>query len=162
MVFADGKLVNLLTADPKPNAWLDLAGITYTSGDLLLAGGIPIDGEQPSTAKAVQVRRQQTLIFDNDGITTTLRTAAPTVGDALWEAGVRLHSSDIITPPVETIPEKDMIIHLQLARLLQVKLTGKEYSLYSPAKTVGAALAEAGLSLQGLDYSLPPEVRPGP
>lgn len=162
MLQADGKFTHLLTADPQPKAWLDQAGITLNPGDLLLTAGTPVDPQQPSTANAVQVLRQRTLVLDHNGVSTTLKTTALTVGSALWAAGFRLRNTDIITPSIDTIVKPGMTIQLYPARLLHVNLAQKEYAMFSAAKTVGAALVEIGLAPQGLDYAVPAEVDPIP
>ena len=162
MLRADGKFMHLLTADTRPKAWLGQAGITLNPGDVLLAGGTPVDPQQPSTENAVQVLRQQTLILDHNGVSSTLKTTALTVGSALWAAGFRLRYTDIITPSIDTIVQPGMTIQLYPARLLHVSLAGKEYAMFSAAKTVGAALAEIGLAPQGLDYAIPAEADPIP
>ncbi len=156
-VQADGKVVSLLTVDRLPKAWLNQAGFSLAPGDLLFAAGVAIDPQETTIAQAVQVRRQQTLLLDQDGVNTTLKSSALTIGDVLWEAGIRLHSSDVISPPVLTDSREGMVITLQTARLLHVKVNGMELALNSTANTVGAALAEAGLALQGLDYTIPSE-----
>jgi uncharacterized protein YabE (DUF348 family) len=162
LVQADGKVFNLLTANTQPEAWLDQLGITLVPGDNVVASGFPIDPLKPYSTHAIQVLRQQSLILEHDGISTTLRTNALTIGSALWEVGIRLRNSDIITPPINTTPREGMVIHLDTARLLRVRLAGSEYTFYSAAKTVGMALAEAGLALQGLDYTVPSEAEAVP
>jgi resuscitation-promoting factor RpfB len=109
-VMADGKVFSLLTVDAKPVAWLDQAGIILSPGDLLLSAGIPLDPHAPTSVQAVQVRRQHTLILNQGGVAATLHTSADNVGAALWEAGVRLHSADLVTPTIETIPQEGMNI----------------------------------------------------
>lgn len=154
---ADGKTVVLLSTGNQPKAWLDQARIKLAVGDVLTAGGQPVDPEKDSSIRAIQVRRQQDLRLEKDGTTTTLKSGALTIGEALWTAGIRLHSSDFITPTLGTILNPDMLIRLETARPVHVKLADGVHTLYSTAKTVGAALTEAGLALQGMDYTIPAE-----
>jgi uncharacterized protein YabE (DUF348 family) len=161
-VMADGKIYSLLTSATKPAAWLDQAGIVLSSGDLLLSAGIPIDPQSPTAIQAVQVRRQRTLILAQGGVTTTLQTTAENVGAALWEAGIRLRSADLVTPTIDTIPQEGMSITVQRARLVHVKVADEDIRVMSAATTVGAAIAEAGLSIQGSDYSIPSAGEPIP
>lgn len=159
---ADGKTVVLLSTGNQPKAWLDQAGIVLAAGDVLVAGGQPIDPGKDSTIRAVQVRRQQDLRLERDGTTKPLKTSAQTVGEALWAAGIRLHSSDYVSPSLGTTLDPGMLLHLETARPVHVKLASGVYTLYSTAETVGAALAEAGLAPQGLDYTIPAETDPIP
>jgi len=161
-VMADGKIFSLLTSAAKPAAWLDQAGIVLSPGDLLLSAGVPVDPEAPSAMQAVQVRRQHTLVLNQDGVTTTLHTSAFNVGIALWEAGIRLHSADLVTPTIDAVPQDGMSITLQRARLVHVKVAGLDIPVISAAKTVGAVIAEAGLAIQGSDYSIPSDGEPIP
>jgi uncharacterized protein YabE (DUF348 family) len=157
LVMADGKLIPLLTADAKPAAWLAQAGVTLNPGDVLLSGGKSVDAQSPTSENAVQVLRQHTLVVVHDGVSTTLKTTALTVGGALWAEGFRLRKTDIVTPSMEALVQPGMTIQLYPARLLHVTVAGKVYAMFSPANTVGAALADIGLAPQGLDYSLPAE-----
>ncbi len=53
-------------------------------------------------------------------------------------------------------------ITIAAARALTVSVDGKSLQIQSSARTVGEALAEAGIPLIGLDYSLPAEKDPLP
>lgn len=87
----------------------------------------------------------------------TLQTSALTVGDVISEAGLQLGENDVIDPPLDSSVYANMTITHIPARELTVTVGGQAMSIRSAASTVGEALAEAGLPLQGLDKSIPAE-----
>jgi uncharacterized protein YabE (DUF348 family) len=87
---------------------------------------------------------------------------AATVGDALIEAGLQLHPKDRLSLDLKTRLEDGMHLTISKARQVWVEYAGLSLSGITAASTVGEALVELGLSLQGLDYSQPAEDAPLP
>jgi 3D (Asp-Asp-Asp) domain-containing protein len=92
----------------------------------------------------------------------TLQTSALTVGQALVEAGYILYAADQLDPPAGTSLDGPLTVTYTPSREYTVSMDGKSVVIRSAAATVGQALAEAGIPLQGLDYSLPVESAPLP
>lgn len=120
---------------------------------------------------------QPITIIDGEKI-VTLQTNARAPLAILNEAGIALNPNDSvllngIPAPLES-PITNYPITLQIRRAaeatdlpiprtsLTVTVDGKTMQIESSAGTVGAALAEAGIPLMGLDYSLPSENEPLP
>ncbi|MCC6499662.1 MAG: G5 domain-containing protein [Anaerolineales bacterium] len=125
---------------------------------------------QPSAPRTVTVIDGEEII--------TLQTDARVPAAILDEAGIALSPNDSlllngIPAPLE-LSITDYPITLQIHRAaettdlpaprisLAVTVNGKTMQIESSAGTVGAALAEAGMPLMGLDYSLPSENEPLP
>ena len=92
----------------------------------------------------------------------TIQTSALTVREVLSEAGIQPGEYDVIDPALDSPVFAEMTITHIPARELTVSVGGQVMTIRSAARTVGEALAEAGLPLQGLDKSLPAENEPLP
>jgi len=159
-ILADGEVRTLLTTERFPVLLLALADIQFEGEDQILVDGLPADRNQAlSTARehSLQVRRVTTINLEVGAQTRTIRSTALTLGTALWDAGIQLYQSDQLSPPPQTLL-KGGAIHAALIRSQQITIHvgGSTLTSRTTAQTVGDALADAGTSLQGLDYSLPP------
>ena len=159
------KIITLQTDERVPSAILSQAGISLNENDSILLNGLPIAPDQPITNPStgsglrspitLQIRRAaNVLVITPDG-QQALQTAAFTVGEALAAAGITLHAIDRIEPPVNSPIMSPLTINYVPARELTVNMDGKSVKIDSAVETVGEVLAEAGIPLMGLDYSLP-------
>ncbi len=157
----DGAQVHALSASGgTPAEWMIQAGILLGPNDRVLANGIrlPLDQPAPQTGSVtLQVRRAYTLTLVTPSGQQTLQTAAPTVGEALHDAGFALYASDLLDPPADTPIDKPLTVNYVPARELTVITHDGTIRIRFAARTVGEALAEAGIPLLGLDYSQPSE-----
>ena len=148
----DGRLpVNLLAE----------AGISLSPTDQLLAEGhrFPPERTLPPEADTLQIRHAVGVKLVTPGGEQELATAVNTVGEALREAGIQLYAADFVDPPADTPISAAMTITYRPSQKLAVTTNDGNITIRSSARTVGAALAEAGIPLIGLDTSLPAEVR---
>jgi 3D (Asp-Asp-Asp) domain-containing protein len=90
-----------------------------------------------------------------DGAARTLRSAAPTLGEALWENGIQVFEGDRLEPSAETALEGPLHASLRRGREIQIEADGALIKPRVVASTVGEALAQAGVGLLGLDYAQP-------
>jgi uncharacterized protein YabE (DUF348 family) len=164
-VLADGKTRSMFSTERLPANLLALAGIPLYPGDRILSDGQPVaPGEALSRASAhtLQVQRMWPIVLKSGPQVQTIESTAATLGKALWEAGIVLHAEDQLTPPAETPLKGPMDVELRTSRELEIKSKEGRIQIRSAADGVGEALHEAGLSLQGLDYSLPDAAAPLP
>lgn len=164
-ITADGKTYSLFTAERHPDRLLDQAGVTLGSGDLLLSNGLiiaPADPLPRRSALSLQIRRVVPFLFRSDTGEETLRSAASTIGEALWQAGIVLYAADRLDPASDTPLSPDLIVTLQRSRPITIRSASGEVQLRTAASTVGEALVDANLPLQGLDYTQPPADSPVP
>jgi uncharacterized protein YabE (DUF348 family) len=163
-VEADGRTQILLNLERLPANLLAFAGVRLYPGDLVLVDGQPYAPDKPlppGQSHSLQVRRAREIALKLGSKTLHFEAQAATLGEALTQAGIQLHTADKLSPPASTplaaspaseplqavlIPSQKLAVHVQ----------EQEISFRSAASSVGEALAEAGLSLQGLDYSEPP------
>jgi uncharacterized protein YabE (DUF348 family) len=159
-VLDSGQLHTLTAASGSAADAFIRAGLSFTPNDRALLNGLPIPMNDPVPATGpvtLQLIRAQTLTLVTPEGTRTLHTSAPTVGAVLREAGINLYASDLLAPPAETPITGALTVTLTPAREVTVRVGGQVARIRSSARTVAAALAEAGLPLLGLDYSLPSE-----
>ncbi len=160
-----GKTINLVTAERIPANWLAQAGIALYPGDQLTLNGQPIDpgkALEDVSGAFLQLRQAVPVTIHSGDQTIERYSSAATVGDALWEAGLQLQSGDRVSPSVASPLNGPVEVTIQPVRSLAIQVDGQTLHTATSADTVGPALAEAGISLQGLDYSQPAEDAPLP
>lgn len=146
----------------QPANILRAAGIWLFPGDSLLVDGLPARFHPGSVPEMLEVRPAQRIQLRLDGALRTILSAAPTLGEALWENGLVLYEGDSITPAPGTPVKGPMRAQVNRAHPLQIALAQQEISSRSAADTVGMALAQIGIPLTGLDYSIPAADQPMP
>ena len=162
---AGGAPLDLLTTGRTPADWLAEAGIAPAETDRIYLNGQPVDpqSEQPALpAYTLQIDPAVAVEIDSGGAAQEIRSPAATLGEALWEAGIELTTADRLSLPPATPLTGDLAVSLVAARPLEITLPDGLVTGATSAETVGQALAENGIALQGLDYSLPAETEPLP
>ncbi len=164
-IIADGQVHTLSTAERRPDKLLAEAGLTLGANDRLLYIGSSILLDQPlpeAKTYILQIRRAVPLTLKNNGQTQVIQSSALTVGQALAEAGIQLYAADLLDPPAGTPITGSLSVTHTPSREYTVSMDGRSLVIRSAAGTVGQALAQAGIPLQGLDISLPSEYAPLP
>ena len=154
-----------ISKETTPRGLIEASGLTLLDSARVTINGIPIalDDTLPEADGVVlQIHPAHTLTLTSDGETRKLTSAAPTLGQALAEAGINLRTSDHIVPPTGTPLTGDLEAILTHSKELTVTIGSTTTKTWVVGKTVGDALVSAGLSLQGLDYSIPGEDSPLP
>ncbi len=141
------------------------AGILWYAGDRVKVNGVELGPDQPlplSAGLVLQFLPASGLTIEADGQKRLVFSAAPTVGEALWEQGYRPRQQDSVSVALDAPLSAGMSITLRSARPLTIHTAAGERVVATAASTVGEALADAGLTLQGLDYAIPDEGAPIP
>ena len=160
MIVDGDQVVTLQTEERVVSALLIQAGITLEIEDNIFVNGFPatLDQRIAHGPINIEVRRAAAVTIITPDGQQTLKTSALTVGDALQEAGVELHTGDRIEPPPDSpLTDSPLTIYHFPAIPLAITADGNTTTVSSSARTVGEALAEAGIPLLGTDYSLPSE-----
>ena len=97
----------------------------------------------------------RSIIIKDEGAEQTLLTAALSVGAALHEAGLTITVADSVEPPLDALVTDAAVIQITRAHPLTIDVDGVRLQQYSSRASVGAALADAQVSLLGADYSEP-------
>lgn len=169
-LWEDGTVRHLTGFETTPAALLAEAGIALGPHDRLTWNGQPLDADAQLPAGrpvTLALRRARVVIIDRGGQREQLDTAALTAAEALWEAGIRLGPGDALSlpagAPLAAGPNRDpLMIAYRPAQALTIYSGDQRIKTHTTAATVGEALAEAGIALQGLDYAEPAEDRPLP
>ncbi len=156
-------VITLQTDERVPAAILAQAGITPNPNDRLLLNGLPIAPVSPVSSSPItlQLRRAISLTISSPQGQRTIQTSAFTVGEALQEAGIQPSAKDRVVPtlqsPVSVLQSSNSPILISPSHAVTITAGDKTVQVTSSARTIGEALAEAGIPLLGMDYSLPAE-----
>jgi resuscitation-promoting factor RpfB len=155
----------LSSTERLPSQLLAAAGIQMGDGDLLLRDGTGVALNTPlpeASFYLFQVKPAVSFSLMENGQTQKISSGAASLGRALWDAGVHVSAVDSLSYPITSAVKDDSGVVLRRASTLVVKSGEREISIRSAAATIGSVLAEAGLSLQSLDISIPAEDQPLP
>jgi len=160
-----GVPLDFTSPDPIAGNAMTKVGIKLFPGDRITQNGIDIDPNQRLSSKSpliLQFNQAQAVTLDEDGKTRTLYSSAATLGKALWESGILLDAADSLIPGPETRLDRPLQAKLVRAVTLQVTSGGQTVTIRAAGTTIGQVLANAGMPLEGLDYSSPAEDQPIP
>lgn len=159
-----GQELQLTTAERIPANILAAAGIRLYPGDRLEWNGAAIDPGQrlPNAALTLELTQAMPVTLRDGAQEFTFYSAAGSLAEAVFAAGLRLRSVDQLSLPSTTPLSAALQVVLERGSLITIQVDGSALHTVTAAETVGAALAEARVALQGLDYSLPAEDEPLP
>lgn len=156
------------TTFANPFDILKSAGVTVGEHDKIQVDGTSATLMQllvwPVPATHISVQHAVTVQIQDGVQQRTIQTTSATVGEALFEAGVTLYLADTVTPDINTPLTGDTTIVIRRSRPVTIIADGVSLETRSQGTTVASALADAGVTLLGLDYSIPAEdspLRPG-
>ena len=160
-IFADGQTISLNTAERRPENIILEAGLLLYPHDRLLVDGLFV-GENsimsPAESHSIQVLRGTDIELQTEDGIFHFTTDTDILADALWKENIEIFEADHLSVPLNTILDgTPLIVELIRSKPLLVILPEESVTIRTTASSVGAALAQSGLSLQGLDYSNPPE-----
>jgi len=165
-ILADGQMRSLFSADRTPVSLFISAGVSVLPGDQVLSNGQVIDPSQhfPENigALSLQIIRLVSYSLTENGKTTELSSTAQTLGSALWTAGYAFFDTDQLSPPAYTPLKPGLSATINPSRRVTIHARDVTVTTRSAAITIGEALDNAGFSVQGLDYSIPPAEAPVP
>jgi len=162
----DGDNTYTLASESRlPADYLDQAGLSLQPEDRLLLHGQPVDPERELKDAGFyhfQIRRAVKIELAIDSEEIVFYSSAPTLGHALHEMDIPLFAADRLDPPASTPLDGPIEAALQRSRVITIRYADGEKTVRTSASTVGDALAEAGFSLQGMDYTEPSAQSPLP
>lgn len=161
LLLVESRTMQARTHAPTLAALFGELGLAIQPNDAL-----SIDGEpaaltsgftgQPTTPHTVTVRRAVPLaVAFDDGTSLTLQTTQPTIGQALNAAGIDIYLADRLTPDANTPVTPGASVSIERSIPMSVQVDGQTLRTRTHRERVGEVLAELGITLQGLDYTLP-------
>lgn len=162
----DGEHIQFIESDQRiPLILLTQNDIVPQPTDRVLSNGIPVPMDKPldeTDSIQLQLRRATLLTINSPQGQQVILSSAPTVGEAMNEAGFLFTKNDLLDPPAETPITQPVTISYTPARDLTVYNGETVFNIRSAKGTVGEALAEAGIPLIGFNTSSPLENEPLP
>lgn len=164
-ILTDGQSLSCITPERSPGKVISSLNLPLHPADQVSADGIPVNPalDLPfARHRTLEIRRAVQITLQTGDRQQVFQSAAPTLGEALWEQGIFLTSLDRLTPPADT--PLSAPVQAILKQPYPVTLLEKETAVpvTVPDETIGQALAQAGVSLQNGDSTLPPETDPIP
>ena len=160
----DGAEQTLQTRFDNPLDILKAAQITLSDSDRVRVDGTAVQMMDllvwPVPVTRIEVDHALRVTLDDGGQSSTLMTTAPTVGEALYEAGITLYLADTVDPALDSAITDDMTVRIQRSQPISIVADGVTLETRAQGATVADALASAGVALMGLDYSIPDENSP--
>jgi uncharacterized protein YabE (DUF348 family) len=142
-------------SDPQTALWSDTVRQTAMVG----SGVAHVPVRLPSTVE-IAVKRAVPLTVDDDGVPIALHTVHSTVGDALRAAGVAIYLADEVSPGLGAAVEPGMRVTIQRSTPLLITADGLTFRSRTRKPTLGQAIEDEGLRLQGRDRMEPPGPAP--
>jgi resuscitation-promoting factor RpfB len=160
----DGQTQTIRTSFESPFDLLRLVGATVGPFDRVTLDGAVVPAAElvawPDPVDTITVQTAHPITIIDGDTTTEFVTTGRTVSDALFEAEIDVFLSDTVQPALDTAIEHDLEIRIDRSRPITIRVDGAMIETRVNGGTVGSALAEAGVALNGLDYSIPAEDRP--
>jgi uncharacterized protein YabE (DUF348 family) len=160
-----GQTMSIQSAGRTPLELLKDAGIKPSPQDRYWLNGLPVNGDDqlpPVLTYLLQVRQPQPLVVSNNGTNQTLYSSATTLAGVLWDKQVSISRADQLSLPAGSLFTRPQGLIISPGQSITIQVGGSEINVHSNAKTVGQAVADAGISLQGLDATIPEENQPIP
>jgi len=159
----DGETTRIVTAEARPENILAEVGVRLFPGDRVWVDGLPLSASAPSTGPSrLRLERGVAVNLNQAGAKKAIHSAGATLGEALWDSGVRLRAADRLFPFAGASLEGATGVRYEPARRLSVEVDGAVVPSWAAGDSVGQALANAGVPLVGLDYAVPAEGSPLP
>lgn len=111
----------------------------------------------PPAPLHVTIVRAVPLYVKDGGKDRRILTAAATVGETLYEAGIFVHKGDHVQPPLDSPPSAGMRVLIQRAIPLTIQVDGSMIHTRTQGHTVADVLAQEHVSLWDQDYVVPAE-----
>ncbi|MBI4786868.1 MAG: DUF348 domain-containing protein [Chloroflexi bacterium] len=168
----DGDTITRRTLSKTVGEALSEAGITIKPGDQIVVDG-GLVGPRTALVRAestnpfdiqpvlpITIRRAVPLQVDDNGAQTTFYTTAPTLGEALRQAGLVVYLGDYVSPDLGTLVTPGWQVYIRRSRPATIAVDGRTIQTRTRNETVGGLLAQEGIQLVNLDYSIPAAAKP--
>ncbi|HEX6303520.1 MAG TPA: ubiquitin-like domain-containing protein [Anaerolineales bacterium] len=149
---------SLVSTERLPANLLNSAGIEFGAEDQLYHNGLPIKPDEllpRAPSISLQIQRAKAVRIRGDGQSRVIQTTASTVGQALWQAGIRLYAQDRTEPAHERPLDNPVTVNYMPSKEFRIVTQEDVVRIRTTEARVGSALAKAGIAVQGLDYSIP-------
>ena len=164
-VWDGGRLRAVPATATIPANLLARLGVRLYPGDRVRCDGRVVAAAEPRAWRAgqtLQVERAAVVHLYAPRDERRVSTTAATLGEAAWDAGMRWRPTDAWAPASTTPIAWGHAARLQRARRVRVTTPQGELAFWARADTVGEALVQGGLAVEGLDRTDPSPEAPLP
>ncbi|MGD8969666.1 MAG: ubiquitin-like domain-containing protein [Anaerolineae bacterium] len=151
-VSVDGQRLMLETHATSINQVLQEARVTLGPHDALLVDGNLRTGTSDSKPARIVIHRALPFTLHQDRQTTTFYTTAPTVGEALRQAGLTLYLADHVRPELSARLSPGMEVFLERSTPVTIRVDGRTVRTRTHREHASDVLADLGIVLTGQDY----------
>jgi uncharacterized protein YabE (DUF348 family) len=156
-VSVDGHVTRVHTFAGSVSSVLHRAGVQVGAHDSVS----PALKEKVHDGTTISIERGRQLDLTIDGQSRDVWVTATSVDDALQQAGLRAQGAVMSADRSARVPLDGLAIDIELPHTITVVVDGSTRTLISTKTTVGALLAEAGITLNAADQiSVPLDTRP--
>lgn len=160
------EVVTIQSAERIPANLMAEAGLELYPGDVLTRNGLAIDPYSPlpdgADTLTLEYHSAIPLTIQDGQTEQIIYSAEQNVYAALAEHDINLNLADRISPPGTTRLDQPLRVEIERAQPVSIVLADRTIETASTAGTVSQLLTEEGISLQGLDYTIPAEDQPLP
>jgi uncharacterized protein YabE (DUF348 family) len=156
-ISVDGQTTQLHTFASSVGSVLQRAGVTVGAHDAVT----PPLSARVHDGTRISIDRGRQLDLTIDGQARTVWVTATSVADALRQAGLRDQGAVVSADRSARVPIGGMSIDVDLPHTVSVRVDGTTRTLISTRTSIGAVLAQAGVTLSPSDQiSVPLATRP--
>jgi uncharacterized protein YabE (DUF348 family) len=158
-IHADSETISRRTQKPTIGEALREAGVTLRAGDRVLIDEKPIEPSlslpRKESVLAMTVQRAIPIQVDDNGAQSTVYATAPTLGEALRQAGLIVYLGDAVTPDLGTPITPGWSARIQRSRVATIKVDNRTIRTRTLGNTVADVLTQEGIELKDKDYTIP-------
>jgi len=144
------------------------ANITLKQYDRVVIDGSVVEPTAPLPRAAegdppilqIAVQRAVPIEINDNGALTTFYTTAPTLGEAIRQAGLVVYLGDSVTPALGTPVAPGWQVYIRRSRAATINVDGKTIRTRTLGDTVANLIAQEGIQLAGKDYTIPAATEP--
>jgi len=158
--YPNSQVISFFSADRNLNELVKKSGIPVTPQDRITVNQNPVKLSETlpySGAFYIDIKKAVKITVTDEDKISTIQSSADTLAQALTDANIKVAEKDWISLPEETPLDTDLQVIIRRAQPVTIKAKDDLLAFESAYSTVGEILADAGVSLQSLDYSIPPE-----
>lgn len=132
--------------------------INLSPSDSLYLDGAKASEEEtlePGSNHSLQIIHNKPVVLTEGASSQTIETTSPTLGTVLWSNRIHLDAGDDINLPLDYPIDGPIEAEIDTSQEIAIIFSNGSIKSRTNAATVGEALSDAGIALQGLDYSQP-------
>jgi uncharacterized protein YabE (DUF348 family) len=154
-VAVDGRTVEGRTQLSEPKAILAQLGIELSEHDQVRLATMDSPGRVMPMLQLQVDRAVPVTVQETGSLPLHYFTTGKSVGEALHDAGILIYLADDVRPSFDSPIKPGTLISVKRSIPVTIVVDGQTFRTRTHRHTVGDVLADAGISLNGMDYAMP-------